>query len=85
MRGLLVEDDTTTVEGLRLILNAARITLDVTDSGREALELVRHYDYDIIVLDLMLPDIDGLEVLRGARAERNDLPVLVLSGLASLA
>jgi len=49
MRGLLVEDDATTVEGLRLILNAARITLDVTDSGREALELVRLYDYDIVV------------------------------------
>jgi two-component system cell cycle response regulator CtrA len=56
----------------------------VTDSGREALELVRHYDYDIIVLDLILPDIDGLEVLRGARAARNDIPVLVLSGLANL-
>ena len=84
MRGLLVEDEATTAEGLRLILNAARITLDVTDSGREALELVRHYDYDIVVLDMMLPDIDGLEVLRGARAARNDIPVLVLSGLATL-
>jgi len=84
MRGLLIEDDTTTAEGLRLMLTAAGITLDVTDCGREALTLVRHYDYDIVVLDLGLPDIDGIEVLRAVRNARISVPVLVLSGLASM-
>jgi two-component system cell cycle response regulator CtrA len=84
MRGLLVEDDATTAEGLRLILTAAGITLDVTDSGREALTLVRHYDYDIVVLDLGLPDIDGTEVLRVTRNARIAVPVVVMSGLASM-
>ena len=84
MRGLLVEDDTTTAEGLRLMLTAAGITLDLIDSGREALTLVRHYDYDIVILDLGLPDIDGTEVLRAMRSARVSIPVLVLSGLSSM-
>jgi two-component system cell cycle response regulator CtrA len=84
MRGLLVEDDATTAEGLRLILTAAGLTLDVTDSGREALELIRHYDYDIVVRDLGLPDMEGTEVLRAMRNGRIGIPVLVLSGLASM-
>src|SRR5215475_14579838 len=84
MRGLLIEDDNTTAENLRLMLTAAGVTVDVTDSGREALTLVRHYDYDIVVLDLGLPDIEGAEVLRMMRNGRNSVPVLVLSGLATL-
>ena len=55
--------------------------MDTTDTGEEALELVRHYDYDIIVLDLMLPDMEGYEVVRRMRAARLETPVLILSGL----
>ena len=50
--------------------------------GREALELSRHYDYDIVVLDLMLPDMEGYEVVRRMRAARQETPVLILSGLS---
>ena len=55
--------------------------VDQADTGEEALELARHYDYDIIVLDLMLPDMEGYEVVRRLRASRLDVPVLILSGL----
>ena len=52
-----------------------------TETGEEALELTRHYDYDIVVLDLMLPDMEGYEVVRRMRAARQDTPVLILSGV----
>jgi two-component system cell cycle response regulator CtrA len=56
--------------------------VDQVDTGEEALELVRHYDYDIVVLDLMLPDMEGYEVVRHMRAARIETPVLILSGLS---
>jgi len=56
--------------------------VDQVDTGEESLELVRHYDYDIVILDLMLPDIEGYEVIRKMRAARIETPVLILSGLS---
>jgi two-component system cell cycle response regulator CtrA len=55
--------------------------VDTADTGEESLELARLYDYDIIVLDLMLPDMEGYEVVRRLRAARIETPVLILSGL----
>ena len=55
--------------------------VDHVDTGEEALELVRHYDYDIVLLDLMLPDMDGYEVVRRMRSSRIEAPVIILSGL----
>jgi two-component system cell cycle response regulator CtrA len=52
--------------------------------GEDGLEIGKLYDYDIIVLDLMLPDIDGYEVLRRLRAARVQTPILILSGLSGL-
>jgi two-component system cell cycle response regulator CtrA len=66
------------------MLKAAGAVVDHSDTGEEALELSRHYEYDVILLDLILPDIEGFEVVRRLRAARNDTPVLVLSGLARL-
>jgi two-component system cell cycle response regulator CtrA len=57
---------------------------DTTDMGEDGLEIGKLYDYDIIVLDLMLPDIDGYEVLRRLRAARVQTPTLILSGLTGL-
>ena len=82
MRVLLVEDDLTTARGVSLMLRAANAMVDVIDTGEEALEMVRHYDYDVVVLDLMLPDMEGYEVIRRMRAARRDTPVLILSGLS---
>jgi two-component system cell cycle response regulator CtrA len=81
MRVLLVEDDTIVARGVSLALKAASMIVDTADTGEESLELARLYDYDIIILDLMLPDMEGYEVVRRLRASRVETPVLILSGL----
>jgi len=67
---------------MSLMLKAGGMVVDLADTGEEACELVRHYDYDIVVLDLMLPDMEGYEVVRRMRAARIETPVLILSGLS---
>ena len=79
MRVLLVEDDFTAARSISLILKSASFTIDHIDTGRETLEMVRQYDYDLVLLDLTLPDIDGYEVVRRMRAARISTPVIVLS------
>ena len=81
MRVLLVEDDPTTSKSIEMMLSSAGMILDITDLGEDGLEIGKLYDYDIIVLDLMLPDIDGYEVLRRLRSAKVETPVLILSGL----
>ena len=84
MRVLLVEDDASTAKSVELMLKSENFVVDQTDLGEEGLEIGKLYDYDIILLDLMLPDIDGYEVLRRLRAARVDTPILILSGLGEL-
>jgi len=81
MRVLLVEDDPAAAQGIEMMLRSESYVCDVTDMGEDGLEIGKLYDYDIIVLDLMLPDMDGYEVLRRLRAARVKTPVLILSGL----
>ena len=82
MRVLLVEDDSSTAKAIELSLASEGIICDTTQLGEEGLEIGKIYDYDIIILDLMLPDIDGYEVLRRFRAARVTTPILILSGLS---
>ena len=82
MRVLLVEDDPTTAKSIEMMLNSAGMVVDSTDLGEDGLEIGKLYDYDLIVLDLMLPDIDGMEVLCRLRDARVQTPVLILSGLS---
>ncbi|MEM6903234.1 MAG: response regulator transcription factor [Pseudomonadota bacterium] len=82
MRALLVEDDTNTSRSISLMLRSEGYIVDQTDLGEDGLEIAKLYDYDIIILDLMLPDIDGYEVLRRLRAARVETPILILSGLS---
>ena len=82
MRILLIEDDLVAARGVSLMLKSTGAVVDHADTGEEGLELARHYDYDIVILDLMLPDIEGFEVVRRMRVSRNDTPVLILSGLS---
>ena len=82
MRVLLIEDDLTTARGLSLMLKSVGAVVDQADTGEEALELARHYDYDVVILDLMLPDMEGYEVVRRMRAARIETPVLIVSGLS---
>ncbi|MAO55850.1 MAG: DNA-binding response regulator [Rhodospirillaceae bacterium] len=81
MRVLLVEDDPSTQKSVKMMLESANMVVDTTDMGEDGLEIGKLYDYDIIVLDIMLPDMDGFEVLRRLRDSRVNTPVLILSGL----
>ena len=82
MRILLIEDDVVAARGISLMLKSGGAVVDHADTGEEGLELSRHYDYDIVVLDLMLPDIEGFEVVRRMRIARDNTPVLIVSGLS---
>ncbi|KAA9009080.1 response regulator transcription factor CtrA [Histidinibacterium aquaticum] len=80
MRVLLVEDDPTTSKSIELMLTHANLNVYATDLGEEGIDLAKLYDYDLIVLDLNLPDMNGLDVLRQLRLGRIDTPILVLTG-----
>ena len=84
MRVLLVEDDTSTAKSIELMLKSEGYIVDITDLGEDGLEIGKIYEYDIIILDLMLPDMDGYEVLKRLRAAKVETPILILSGLTEL-
>jgi two-component system cell cycle response regulator CtrA len=84
MRVLLIEDDSSAAKSIELMLKSEGYIVDVTDQGEDGLEIGKIYDYDIIILDLMLPDMDGYEVLKRMRAGKVNTPILILSGLAEL-
>ena len=70
MRILLIEDDSATAQSIQLMLKSEGYICDTTDLGEDGLEIGKLYDYDIMVLDLMLPDIEGYEVVRRLREAR---------------
>jgi two-component system cell cycle response regulator CtrA len=84
MRVLLVEDDSSTAKSIELMLKSEGYVTDTTDLGEDGLDLGKLYDYDIIILDLMLPDMDGYDVLKNLRNAKVETPILILSGLAEL-
>ncbi len=80
MRILLVEDDPTTSRSIELMLTHANLNVYATDLGEEGIDLAKLYDYDLILLDINLPDMNGHEVLRQLRLARVETPILILSG-----
>ncbi|MDB5492557.1 MAG: response regulator [Micavibrio sp.] len=84
MRVLLVEDDKSVAKSIELMLKSEGYIVDLTDLGEDGLEIGKIYDYDIIILDLMLPDMDGYDVLKALRASKVATPILILSGLSEL-
>ena len=84
MRVLLIEDDSSTAQSIELMLKSEGYNVHTTDLGEEGIDLGKIYDYDIILLDLNLPDMLGFEVLRGLRRSRIHTPILILTGLAGI-
>lgn len=82
MRVLLVEDDPTMAQSIEMMLRDEGMVVDATELGEDGLEIGKLYEYDIIILDLMLPDMDGYDVLKKLRAAKVGTPVLILSGLS---
>jgi two-component system cell cycle response regulator CtrA len=78
---LLIEDDAATARSIELMLKSEGHDCDIKRLGEDGLAAAKLYDYDVILLDLMLPDVNGLEVLRRLRACKVKTPVLILSGM----
>ncbi len=84
MRVLLIEDEPTTAKAIELMLTTEGFNVYSTDLGEEGLDLGKLYDYDIILLDLNLPDMHGYDVLKKLRVAKVQTPVLILSGIAEM-
>jgi two-component system cell cycle response regulator CtrA len=84
MRVLLIEDDSATAQSIELMLKSEGFNVYTTDLGEEGIDLGKLYDYDIILLDLNLPDMSGYEVLKSLRVSKVNTPILILSGLAGI-
>ena len=84
MRVLLIEDEPTTAKSIELMLGTEGFNVYTTDLGEEGLDLGKLYDYDIILLDLNLPDMHGYDVLKKLRTAKVSTPVLILSGIGEM-
>jgi two-component system cell cycle response regulator CtrA len=84
MRVLLIEDEPNTAKAIEMMLVADGFAVYTTDLGEEGLDLGMLYDYDLILLDLNLPDMHGYDVLKKLRASKVQTPVLVISGIGEM-
>ena len=84
MRVLLIEDDSAMAQSIDLMLKSEGFNVYSTDLGEEGVDLGKLYDYDIILLDLNLPDMSGFEVLKHLRVAKVQTPILILSGTSTI-
>jgi len=83
MRALLVEDDPSSVKLVRMAIEPANFTVEAADTGEEALEFIKLYDFDVAIVDLRLPDLDGSTVVRRMRSAQASVPVMMLSAVTA--
>ncbi|MCC3490672.1 MAG: response regulator [Microcoleus sp. PH2017_16_JOR_D_A] len=83
MKILLVEDDTITINLLTRALNAHNYNVNTAEDGETALQLAQAYDYDLIVLDVLIPKLDGISLCRELRSSGCQMPILLLTALDS--
>lgn len=84
MRVLLIEDDSAMAQSIDLMLKSEGFNIYTTDLGEEGVDLGKLYDYDIILLDLNLPDMSGFDVLKQLRVAKVQTPILILSGTSTI-
>src|SRR3954462_1779839 len=84
MRVLLIEDDSATAQAIELMLKSQGFNVYTTDLGEEGIDLGKIYEYEVVLLDLNLPDVSGFEVLRSLRVSKVKTPILILSGFAGI-
>lgn len=84
MRILIAEDETELAKGLKFLLERNKFTVDVVHDGAEALTYFQGRDYDVVVLDIMMPKVNGLDVLRKIREAGSGVPVLMLTAKAEI-
>ena len=82
MRVLVIDADPISTRGLTGLLRGSGAVVEHADTGEDGLDLTRHYDYDVVLLDHDLPDLDGTEVVRRLRAARVATPAVVMSSQA---
>jgi len=82
MRVLLIEDDSAVAQSIELMLKSESFNVYTTDLGEEGADLAKLYDYDVILLDLTLPDIPGFDVIRQVRKAKITTPILVVCSMA---
>ncbi len=84
MRVLIAEDEVMISKALRALLERSKFTVDTAADGREALDFLNVGKYDVIVLDIMMPRLDGIEVLKAIRASGDRTPVMLLTAKAEI-
>jgi two-component system cell cycle response regulator CtrA len=85
MRVLFIEDDFIAGRSMQKLLQSEGLICDVSNNGEEGIEVGKLYEYDLIILDLVLPDVGGFEVMRRLRAAQVKTPILILSGMDNTA
>lgn len=83
-RILVVDDDRVIREGLQRILKAEDYVVEALSNGRQAIDRLEEVDFDLIITDLKMPGMSGLEVLQAIKAEHPDLPVILITGYAAI-
>lgn len=84
MRILIAEDEPEVAKALKIMLERSHFAVDTVDNGRDALDYLTGGQYDVAVLDIMMPGMDGLEVLERLRAQGRSLPVLLLTAKSEI-
>ena len=79
MKCLLVEDDPSTATIVSQVLTAHRYLVHMTDNGRMALEMVESFDYDLVLLDIMIPELNGIDLCRQLRTQGDQVPIMMLT------
>jgi DNA-binding NtrC family response regulator len=81
---LVIDDEPVVLDGCRMVLMKEGLTVDVSDTGRRGLEMVRQDGYDVIILDLKLADMDGMEILGKVKKEKPRTCIIIITGYATV-